>query len=152
MIPMVQKELERARKSGKRIVLAGGVFDLIHPGHIYFLGQAKRKGGFLVVIIATKKRGKERKLLNSPEKRAEIVSSLKPVDMAIVGHTGNILDIVEELKPHLIVLGPDQKFSEAKMGKELKERGLKTRVWRVPKKLEGYSTTAILKKAKKIQL
>lgn len=149
---MDQKELERARKSGKRIVLAGGVFDIIHSGHIYFLGQAKRKGDFLIVVIATKKRGKERKLINKPEKRAEIVASLKPVDMAVVGHTGNILDIVGELKPHLIVLGPDQKFSETKMGKELKERGLKTRIWRVQKKLAGYSTTAILKKAKKVRI
>jgi len=147
----MHKDLERARKSGKRIVLAGGVFDIIHPGHIYFLGQAKRKGDFLVVVVATKKRGKERKLINSQEKRAEIVASLKPVDMAVVGNSGNILDIVEELKPHLIVLGPDQKFSQTQLEQELKGRGLKTRIWRVPKKLAGYSTTAILKKAKKIR-
>ncbi len=149
---MNMKEIEKARKQGKKIVLVGGVFDLIHPGHIYFLGQAKRKGDFLVVVIATRKRGKQRKLINSAERRAEIAASLKPVDMAIVGHRGDILDIVEEIRPDLIVLGPDQKFREKEILKNLRERGLKTNVTRIEKKFGTYSTTAILKKAKKIKV
>lgn len=140
-------QIEKARKAGKKIVLCGGAFDMIHPGHIFFLGQARRLGGFLVVVIARRKRFSNRKTVNSQENRVRVVSALKPVDMAIVGHRGDILDIVEEIRPHTIALGPDQPFREREMEKELGRRGLKVKVVRIKKRLRGHSTTGLLRKA-----
>ena len=81
-----------------------------------------------------------------------VVTSLKPVDLAVIGHKGDILDIVEEIRPQIIALGPDQKFNKKKMRKELKERGLNTKVIRIKSKLKGSSTTSLMKKSKKIKL
>ena len=73
----------------KKIVLAGGVFDIIHPGHIHTLNAAKALGDILVVVIATDKTArkmKKRPPLHSQESRRELVSCLTMVDMAIIGH------------------------------------------------------------------
>ena len=95
----------------KKIVLAGGVFDIIHPGHIHTLNAAKALGDILVVVIATDKTArkmKKRPPLHSQESRRELVSCLTMVDMAIVGHEEDIFETVKEVKPNIIVLGYDQ--------------------------------------------
>jgi len=65
------------KSSTKKIVLAGGVFDIIHPGHIHTLNAAKALGGILVVAIATDKTAekmKKRSPLHNQELRRELVS------------------------------------------------------------------------------
>ena len=97
--------------ASKKIVLAGGVFDIIHPGHIHTLNAAKALGDVLVVVIATDKTArkmKKRPPLHSQESRRELVSCLTMVDMAIIGHEENIFETVKEVKPNIIVLGYDQ--------------------------------------------
>ena len=97
--------------ASKKIVLAGGVFDIIHPGHIHTLNAAKALGDILVVVIATDKTArkmKKRPPLHSQESRRELVSCLTMVDMAIVGHEEDIFETVKEVKPNIIVLGYDQ--------------------------------------------
>ena len=95
----------------KKIVLAGGVFDIIHPGHIHTLNAAKALGGVLVVAIATDKTAqkmKKRQPLHNQELRRELVSCLSMVDKAIVGHEDDIFETVRAIKPDIIVLGYDQ--------------------------------------------
>ena len=95
----------------KKIVLAGGVFDIIHPGHIHTLNAAKALGGILIVAIATDKTAKKMKKrspLHNQELRRELVSCLSMVDKAIVGHEDDIFQTVKEIKPNIIVLGYDQ--------------------------------------------
>ena len=75
-------------KRGLKIVLAGGVFDIIHPGHIHTLNAAKDLGDVLVVVIATDKTAikmKKRSPLHSQESRYELVSCLSMVDVVIIG-------------------------------------------------------------------
>ena len=75
-------------------MLAGGVFDIIHPGHIHTLNAAKALGDVLVVAVATDKttkKMKKRPQLHSQELRRELVSSLSMVDKAVVGHEDDIL-------------------------------------------------------------
>jgi len=107
--------------------MASGVFDLIHPGHISYLQQAKALGDELVVVIAcddTVRRQKHEPI--TPDyMRAKIVENLKPVDRAVVGKNGgSIFDIVKEIKPDIIVLGYDQHFREDELRKQLAAQGL----------------------------
>ena len=94
----------------KKIVLAGGVFDIIHPGHIHTLNAAKALGDVLVVAIATDntaQKMKKRPPLHNQELRRELVSYLSMVDKAIIGHEDDIFETVKEIKPDIIVLGYD---------------------------------------------
>jgi FAD synthetase len=105
-----------ADKSGKRkVVLASGVFDLLHLGHVKFLEEAKRAGGSkseLIVIVATDKtveKTKGRKPIMAEDQRRALVESLKVVDKAMLGfETLDIGEIISEVKPDVIALGYDQ--------------------------------------------
>lgn len=99
----------------KKVVLASGVFDLLHLGHVRFLEEAKRVGGKnsqLIVIIArdiTVKEKKGRKPVMSENQRRALVESLKVVDEAVLGFEDfDIGDVVERVKPDIIALGYDQ--------------------------------------------
>jgi FAD synthetase len=105
-----------ADKSGKRkVVLASGVFDLLHLGHVKFLEEAKRAGGpksELIVIVATDKtveNTKGRKPIMAEDQRRALVESLKVVDKAMLGfETLDIGEIISKVKPGVIALGYDQ--------------------------------------------
>lgn len=116
-------------------VMATGVFDLLHPGHIYFLDEAKKLGDELVVVVARDSTAKRFKHvpITSEASRVQMVASLKPVDRAVLGNEGNIFAILDELRPDVIALGFDQAHDEAKVQEECRRRGLATKVVRLPK-------------------
>ena len=96
-------------------VMAVGVFDLLHAGHLHYVEQAKSLGDELVVVVAhddTVRRQKHEPI-TSHELRCRMVSGLKPVDTAMVGNppTSPIFDILDVVKPDIIALGYDQKHS-----------------------------------------
>lgn len=109
-----------------RRVMASGVFDLIHPGHISYLEQARAHGDELVVVVASDStvRSKKHEPITPDVMRARIVGSLKPVDRAVVGGEGDIFDTVAGIRPDVIVLGFDQRFAEHELEAELAARGL----------------------------
>ena len=109
------KTLEELQNSSSKIVLAGGVFDIIHPGHINTLNAAKKLGNVLVVVVATDKTAlkmKKRKPLHSAQLRQELVSSLSMVDICIIGDEEDIFKTVDLVKPQIIALGYDQTHQE----------------------------------------
>ena len=108
-------------------VMASGVFDLIHPGHISYLNQAKAFGDHLTVVIASDStvRRNKHEPVTPAEMRALIVGSLKPVDEAIIGGDGDIFDTVAKVRPDVIVLGYDQRFDEKELEASLQDRGFK---------------------------
>ena len=109
------KTLEELQNSSSKIVLAGGVFDIIHTGHINTLNAAKKLGDTLVVVVATDKTAlkmKKRKPLHSAELRQELVSSLSMVDLCIIGDENDIFKTVDLVKPQIIALGYDQTHQE----------------------------------------
>ena len=109
------KTLKEIQDSNSRIVLAGGVFDIIHPGHIHTLNDAKKLGDVLVVVVATDKTAikmKKREPLHSAELRQELVSSLTMVDLCIIGDEGDIFKTVDLVRPQIIALGYDQTHQE----------------------------------------
>ena len=107
--------MDLKKLSSKKIVLAGGVFDIIHPGHIHTLNAAKALGDVLVVVIATDKTAqkmKKRSPLHNQELRRELVSCLSMVDVVIIGDDEDIFKTVKLVKPNLIALGYDQVHQE----------------------------------------
>ena len=107
--------LSQLKRDSLRVVLAGGVFDIIHPGHIHTLNDAKKLGDVLVVVVATDKTAikmKKREPLHSAELRQELVSSLNMVDLCIIGDEDDIFKTVDLVKPQIIALGYDQTHQE----------------------------------------
>ena len=116
-------------------VLATGVFDILHPGHVHFLTEAKRLGDELVVVVARDSVAQRMKRLPFiPENiRVTMVGALKPVDRAILGVVGNIYDILTVVKPDIVALGYDQEFDANEIVEEGKKRGLELKVARISK-------------------
>ncbi len=148
----VSKDVRLTEKGreGLRVVVCGGVFDILHPGHGFFLERAKSYGDVLVVVVARDSTVEKRKRIPVvPEKqRRDMISYLKPVDVAVLGGEGHPLDIIGDIGPDVIVLGPDQKHSEEKLRKALSERGIEVEVVRVNeyKECPLNSTKKILEK------
>jgi len=114
-------------------VMASGVFDILHTGHVHYLSEAKRLGDELVVVVATDNTVRKNKHEPiTPEKmRLELVQNLKPVDRAILGHEGDMFGVVTEIKPDIIALGYDQLFDEKALENELVRRGMHITVVRL---------------------
>ncbi|WP_297475964.1 FAD synthase [Thermococcus sp.] len=126
---------KRDRKDRIR-VLVGGVFDILHVGHIHFLRQARELGDELVVIVAndeTVRLQKRRDPINSAEERAELLKALEMVDEVYIGSPGRIdYDLVRRIDPDVIAVGPDQAFNCERMKEELRKHGIKAEVIRIP--------------------
>ncbi|NJE46907.1 FAD synthase [Thermococcus sp. GR7] len=125
------------KKERKKIrVLAGGVFDLLHVGHIHFLSQAKSLGDELVVIVAhdeTVRMQKRREPVNPAEDRAELLRALKMVDEVYIGSPGTIdYELVRKINPDIVAIGPDQGFSCERLKEELRKHGINSEVIRIP--------------------
>jgi cytidyltransferase-like protein len=110
-----KKSLTELGRTSLRVVLAGGVFDIIHPGHIHTLNAAKSLGDVLVVVVATDKtteKVKKRTPLHNQKQRQELVRSLSMVDLCLIGHEDDIFKTVEIVGPEIIALGYDQIHQE----------------------------------------
>ncbi len=121
------------------VAVTGGVFDILHPGHAFLLEKAKNIADVLVVIVArdeTVKRMKRVPIIPEAQ-RVEMVSYLKPVDVAILGRSSdNFIETIKDIKPEYIVLGFNQKFDEKKLKEELMKQGLNAKIVRIKEKKE----------------
>jgi FAD synthetase len=116
----------------RKIVLASGVFDLLHLGHVRYLEEAKKAGGKnseLIVIIArdsTVEKRKGKKPIMPEHQRRALVESLKVVDEAILGYEEfDIGRVIEKIKPDVIVVGYDQDNMEQAVKKLCEREGVK---------------------------
>ncbi len=137
------------KTSSKKIVLAGGVFDIIHPGHIHTLNAAKALGDILVVVIATDKTAqkmKKRPALHNQELRRELVESLSMVDESIIGHEDDIFETVKQVKPNVIALGYDQTHQEKFISDGCKRINLDIKIIRLESPIPKLSSSYIEKK------
>jgi FAD synthetase len=114
-------------------VMASGVFDILHPGHLRYLQEAKDLGDELVVVVATDATVRRRKHepITPDKMRLELVSSLKMVDRAYLGSDGDMFGVVERIRPDIIALGYDQDFDDRKIESILRERGMNVKVVRL---------------------
>ena len=140
--------LSQLKRDSLRVVLAGGVFDIIHPGHIHTLKAAKTLGDILVVAIATDKTAqkmKKRIPLHNQELRRELVDSLSMVDLSIVGHENDIFETVKLVKPEIIALGYDQIHQEKFISDGCKRINLDTKIVRLQSPVPELSSSEIQK-------
>ena len=108
-------------------VMAVGVFDLLHAGHLHYLEQAKSLGNHLTVVVAHDDTVRIRKHepVTNHDLRRRMVEGLKPVDVAIVGNSPDvsIYDILPKVNPDVIALGYDQEHAEDSIRNRLLELG-----------------------------
>jgi D-beta-D-heptose 7-phosphate kinase/D-beta-D-heptose 1-phosphate adenosyltransferase len=145
--PRLAEILAEVRRQGKRIVFTNGCFDLLHPGHLYTLAQARALGEVLVVGInsdASVKRlkGEHRPILREAE-RALLLSALELVDYVTVFNEDTPLELIRLLRPQILVKGGDW-HPEAIVGREEVE-GEGGRVVVIPYQ-PGFSTTGIIER------
>ncbi|RJS76972.1 FAD synthase [Candidatus Bathyarchaeota archaeon] len=135
---MANERRERKRK----VVLASGVFDLLHLGHVRFLEEAKKAGGpnaKLIVIVArdsTVEKRKGSKPIMPENQRRALVESLKVVDDAILGYEEfNMGKVIEKIRPDIIAVGHDSHMTgmEQAVRNYVKEKGLKIKIVKIGK-------------------
>ena len=115
-----------------KTVVATGTFDLLHPGHLYYLEESRRLGDELYVIIARDANVRHKPRPVIPEdQRMKMVEALKPVDHAVLGDLHDMFRPIREIQPAVITIGFNQHFDEAKLVADLRSRGIGSDVARI---------------------
>src|SRR5688572_29174163 len=138
------------RAAGRLIVFTNGVFDLLHPGHIRYLQDARRLGDVMIVAVNSDRsaraleKGPDRPI-NRDAERAEVLAALECVDATTIFDDDTPHEIVKALQPDVLVKGADWADGTIVGADIVEARGGK--VVRIPL-AEGYSTTALIEKIK----
>ena len=121
-----------------RRVVATGTFDILHPGHLYYLEESKKLGDELWVIVARDANVRHKPCPIIPEEhRLQMVAALKSVDHAILGDKTDMFRPIEEIRPEVITIGFNQHFAEGTLRLQLTERGLAPEIVRIGKYEDG---------------
>jgi len=136
-------------RQGTRVVFTNGVFDILHPGHVRYLAEARRHGDALIVAVNSDRsvraiKGPDRPVHPEAE-RAEVLAALASVDAAVIFDENTPHDIITAIQPDVLVKGADWPADQI-VGRDIVEaRG--GVVIRVPVE-QGHSTTGVLEKLK----
>ncbi|MCP3685637.1 MAG: FAD synthase [bacterium] len=129
------------------LVMVFGTFDILHPGHSYFLKQAKKKGDYLVAVLArdlTVKDVKNRFPKNNEQLRLKNLEKLKIADKVLMGSLSDKFELIEQEKPDIICLGYDQNSFTANLREELRKRNILADIFRLdPFKEDVYKSSKL---------
>jgi rfaE bifunctional protein nucleotidyltransferase chain/domain len=136
------------RLKGKKIVFTNGCFDILHAGHVDYLTQARDLGNFLVLGLNTDDSVKRlnkaaNRPINSESSRAYVLASLACVDLIVLFNEDTPLELIQFLKPNILVKGNDYKIEEIVGYDVVKANG--GEVITIPL-LEGFSTTKLIER------
>ena len=142
------KELKTWREKNKKIVFTNGCFDIIHPGHIDYLSQARDLGDILVVGLNTDQSVKRlnkgsNRPINDERTRAYVLAGLASVDLIVFFDEQTPYNLIKLLQPNVLVKGQDYEVEKIIGFDILKENG--GQVITIPF-LDGYSTSSLIKK------
>ncbi len=135
------------KKTNQKIVFTNGCFDLLHAGHVTYLEAAKKRGDKLILGLNTDRsvsaiKGPTRPVVNEND-RARVLAALESVDAVILFDEDTPLNLINQIKPHVIAKGSDYTASQVVGGKEVESWGGKIALIDL---VEGRSTTNIIKK------
>lgn len=145
--PYLRHALAALRAEGKRIVFTNGCFDLLHPGHIHQLREAKAQGDFLIVGLNSDEsvrrlKGPSRPLLPE-DMRQEMLEAIRFVDAVAIFSEDTPEALIHEVRPDVLVKGAEYETADIVGSDFVQSYG--GRVHRVPM-LPGFSTSALLKR------
>lgn len=138
-------------QSGKKVLVKKGVFDVIHPGHIYAIEQFKKSADIVIVLIQsdsfTKKKKGPTRPINPQLQRAQVVDGLKGVDYVYLDNSESreeYIEVLIQIKPSIVAI------TEGDMEKSSVYRSKYWELKEFPdKKLPGFSTTEIINRVVK---
>ena len=136
------------RDAGKRIVFTNGVFDLLHPGHVRYLREARALGDVLIVAVNSDRSARmldkgPGRPLNPAAERAEVLAALESVDAVVVFDEDTPFEVVRALQPDVLVKGADWAPGTIVGADIVEARG--GRVERIPL-ASGYSTSRMVER------
>ena len=131
----------------EKIVFTNGCFDILHPGHIHILDQAKSYGDILIVGLNSdesikKLKGPKRPKISQKD-RLRILSSIKFVDYAILFEEDTPLKLIKKIKPNILVKGGDYNSDDIVGSEFVKSNGGEIKIVQL---LEGYSSSSLIDK------
>jgi len=147
----LHRELVRLRTEGKKIVFTNGCFDILHVGHARYLKEAKETGDILVLALNSDSsvkaiKGGKRPLIPE-EERAYMIASLEVVDYVTIFSETTPLELIEYLRPDILVKGGDWAEDKVVGRESVREWGGKVVI--VPE-IKNASTTNIVEKIIKV--
>jgi D-beta-D-heptose 7-phosphate kinase/D-beta-D-heptose 1-phosphate adenosyltransferase len=138
----LEVQMEMAHRRGERIVMTNGCFDLLHPGHVRYLEQARRLGDWLIVAVngddSVRRLKGEARPINGLEHRMTMLAALEAVDWVVAFHQDTPAQLIDRLRPDILVKGGDYRPEEIAGSESVRARGGEVVVLDY---LEGYSTT-----------
>jgi rfaE bifunctional protein nucleotidyltransferase chain/domain len=150
---VLQKKLEELRKKGKKIAFTNGCFDILHVGHVRYLREAKKTADVLVLALNSDSsvrsiKGEKRPLVTENE-RAEVLAALEFVDFVTIFEELTPLELINYLKPDVLIKGGDWPEEKVVGREEVKKWGGTVAI--IPE-VDGKSTTNIVEKIQKLYL
>jgi D-beta-D-heptose 7-phosphate kinase/D-beta-D-heptose 1-phosphate adenosyltransferase len=143
---------DRIRARGGTVVFTNGVFDLLHPGHVRYLREARALGDALIVAVNSDKSVRSNKgpgrPVNPEYERAEVLLALESVDAAVIFDEETPQVIISAIKPDVLVKGADWGPDDI-VGRDVVEArgGRVVRIELSP----GHSTSALIEKIRRVQ-
>ena len=143
----LNRQVEAWRKSGDKVTLANGCFDVLHVGHVRYLRAAKELGGHLIVAINSDDSVRSLKGAGRPlmpaEERAEILAALSDVDAIVIFPEPDVRALIREIRPDIQAKGTDYTADSVPERDTVVECGGRVEIVGDPK---DHSATEIIRK------
>ncbi len=142
-------EIEQRRRAGQKVAFTNGCFDILHAGHVQYLQEARAQGDFLIVGLNAdasirQLKGPDRPL-NTVDDRAAVLAGLQSVDYVTVFNESTPVNLIQAIRPHVLVKGADYRKEEVVGAKFVEANGGRVHLAGLK---EGFSTTSIMKRKK----
>lgn len=145
------KKVEQWKSQDKKVVFTNGCFDLLHPGHLHYLSEARDCGDVLIIGLnsddSVRRLKGENRPVNSEKERALMLAGMNMVDAVVSFDEDTPLELIKYLRPDVLVKGGDYEIDQIVGANEVKAEGGEVRKLSY---LQGFSSSALIDKIKRI--